>query len=323
MTAAAEPSRDNPWPGLIADIGGTHARFALCGADGTVGKPLVLACHDFPDLTRAAQDYLTQVAPARPRRGAFAVASPVLGDVIRMTNHPWTFAIDSVRRDLGLDDLNVLNDFAAIAHAVPYLQPADQVQVGGGATVAGTPVAVLGPGTGLGVSALIPVADGWVAVATEGGHATLAAATAREDAVIAVLRRDGHVSAEDTLSGGGLVNLYRALSELESETPDGSLAPHDVTERALAGMCPRCAEALEMFCAMLGTTASNLALSLGARGGVYIAGGIVPRLGDAFQMSGFRRRFEDKGRFSDYLAAIPTFVITHPLPAFVGLAHLV
>lgn len=323
MTAAADTPRDDARPGLIADIGGTHARFALCDADGAVRKPLVLACRDFPDLASAARDYLAQVAPAQPTRGAFAVASPVLGDTITMTNHPWSFAIETVRRDLGLEDLKVLNDFAAMALAVPHLEPGDRVPVGGGAAVAGTPVAVLGPGTGLGVSALVPSADGWVPLATEGGHATLAAATAREDAVIAVLRRDGHVSAEDTLSGSGLVNLYKALSELESETPDGGVRPSEVTRRALDGTCARCAEALEMFCAMLGTVAANLALSLGARGGVYIAGGIVPKLGDAFQASGFRQRFEDKGRFSDYMAAIPTFVVTHPLPAFVGLSHLV
>jgi len=314
---------DTSWPGLLADIGGTHARFALGQADGSARDPLVLACRDFPDLTGAVEAYLATVTnTVAPKRGAFAVASPVIGDTIDMTNHHWSFSVEGVRQALNLDDLTVINDFAAIALAVPHLEDADRVPVGGGTAAPDAPIAVLGPGTGLGVSALVPAEVGWVPLATEGGHVTMAATTEREDAVIAILRRDGHVSAEDVISGGGLVNLYRALSELEGESPDGAVTPADVTERALAGACPRSTEALDMFCVLLGTVAADLALSLGARGGVYVAGGIVPRLGDAFNASGFRRRFEDKGRFSSYLAAIPTYVITHELPAFVGLAHL-
>jgi glucokinase len=323
MTAASDNAQETTWPGLLADIGGTHARFALGEADGSVSDPLVLACRDFPGPAAAAEAYLATVADkGAPRKGAFAVASPVIGDTIDMTNHTWTFRIDDVRRDLNLDDLRVINDFAAIALAVPHLGEADRHQVGGGTAVPDAPIAVLGPGTGLGVSALVPAGGGWVPLATEGGHVTMAATTEREDAVIALLRRDGHVSAEDVISGVGLVNLYRALSELEKEKPAPDVTPAEVTERALEGTCPRGSEALEMFCVLLGTAAANLALSLGARGGVYVAGGIVPKLGDAFAASGFRRRFEDKGRFSDYLAAVPTYVVTHELPAFVGLSHM-
>ncbi len=318
-------ARSDPFnrPGLIADIGGTNARFALSESDGAVRDAVVLACGDFPDLAAAAQAFLAQAAPpAPPKRAAMAVASPVTGDHVDMTNHPWSFSIDDVRRRLDLDDLRVINDFTAIALAIPHLAEEDRFQVGGGEAAPGAPIAVLGPGTGLGVSAVIPAGDGWVPLATEGGHVTMAPATEREGAVLAHLRRSGHVSAERVLSGAGLVNLYGAVRALDGETADGDLTPADVTERALDGSCPFAAEALDMFCAMLGTVASNLCLSLGARGGVYVAGGIVPRLGAAFADSGFRRRFEDKGRFSDYLAAVPTFVLTRELPAFVGLSRL-
>lgn len=310
-------------PGLIADIGGTNARFALSEADGTVRDAVVLACRDFPDLAAAAESFLARIAPpAPPRRAAMAVASPVSGDRVDMTNHSWSFSIDDVRRRLDLDDLRVINDFTAIALAIPHLGDGDRLQVGGGEATPGAPIAVLGPGTGLGVSALIPAGGGWVPLATEGGHVTMAPATGRESAVLAHLGRSGHVSAERVLSGAGLVNLYGAIRALDGATADGDVTPAGVTERALDGSCPFAAEALDMFCAMLGTVASNLCLSLGARGGVYVAGGIVPRLGTAFAESGFRRRFEDKGRFSAHLATVPTFVLTHKMPAFLGLSHL-
>lgn len=310
-------------PGLIADIGGTNARFALSQADGSVRDAVVLACRDFPGLAAAAEAFLAGITPpAPPRRGAMAVASPVSGDRVDMTNHSWSFSIDDVRRRLGLDDLRVINDFTAIALAIPHLGDGDRLQVGGGKAAPGAPIAVLGPGTGLGVSALIPVDGGWVPLSTEGGHVTMAPATGRESAVLAHLQRSGHVSAERVLSGAGLVNLYGAVRALDGEAADGDVTPAGVTERALDGSCPFAAEALDMFCAMLGTVASNLCLSLGARGGVYIAGGIVPRLGTAFAESGFRRRFEDKGRFSAHLATVPTFVLTHKMPAFLGLSHL-
>ncbi len=306
---------------VIADIGGTNARFALIDAAGRTGEARILRCADYPDPVAAAEAFLGETAPAsRPKRGAFAVASPLTGDQVTMTNHPWSFSVDDVRRRLGLDALRVINDFAAIALAIPHLGRDDHYRVGGGEPVRDAPVAILGPGTGLGVSALIPTAEGWVPLATEGGHVTMAAFDEREAAVLAHLRRTyGHVSAERVISGPGLVNLYRSLCALEGLRADPAATPDEVSRLAADGTCPVAAGALEMFCAMLGTVASDLALSLGALGGVYIAGGIVPKLGPTFAASGFRRRFEDKGRYATYLASIPVFVITHPLPAFVGL----
>jgi len=311
-------------PGLIADIGGTNARFALVGSDGAITEPRTLTCseHSGPDAAAAA--YLFQVKPdLAPDRGAFAVASPVGGDIIDMTNHPWTFSIDDVRMQLGLPALRVINDFQAVAMAVPHLSEDDVETIGGGAAEPDAPIAILGPGTGLGVSGLVPAGDGaWTPLATEGGHVTLAATTDREDAVVRILRQKfGHASAERALSGPGLVSLYEALCQLDAAEPL-NISPAEITERALDGTCLRSTEALDLFAAFLGTVASDLALSLGARGGVYIAGGIVPKLGNWFAASPFRARFEDKGRFSDYLADIPTRVITHPHPAFLGLAAI-
>lgn len=325
-----KPARRAAQDRLLADIGGTNARFALQAA-GTSPKAFArLRCADFPDLIAAVRAYLAAVRPARaPTEAAFAVASPVVGDRIRMTNHPWSFSVNEVRDGLGLDGLRVINDFEAIAWSVPRLGSRELRKIGRGRARARAPVAVIGPGTGLGVSALIPQKEGWKALASEGGHVTPAPASARESEVIGILRRTfEHVSTERLLSGQGLVNLYGALCELEGRAsgPESlsrqNMAPERVTKAALEGSDVIAAAAVAMFCEMLGTMAGNLALTFGAHGGVYIAGGIVPKLGRAFGRSGFRRRFEDKGRFSTYLAAIPTYVIAHPRPALIGLASM-
>jgi glucokinase len=227
-----------------------------------------------------------------------------------------------LKQRLALDRLEVVNDFTANALALPRLGPRDRRQVGSGLPVAQMPIGVLGPGSGLGVSALVPADGGWIPLASEGGHATMPAATDREDAVLSLMRhRFDHVSAERALSGPGLVNLYAALAELDG-VPAAGYTPAQITDPAIGAADRRCREATEMFCAMLGTVAGNLAVTLGARGGIYIAGGIVPKLGPVFDMSPFRARFEAKGRFRDYLAVIPTYVVTNPVPAFLGLVGL-
>lgn len=313
-----------PAPRLIADIGGTNARFSLVFPGSSEPRnTLVLACDDYKGLAEAATAYLEQAAPpVRPDRGAFAVASPVLGDRVEMTNRDWTFSIAELRDRLHLERLEVVNDFIAVALSIPLLDDGHKVAVGGGGPAFGAPIAVLGPGTGLGVAALFSTDTGWHPIPTEGGHATMPAANEREARILDWLRgRYGHVSAERLLSGPGMINLYEALTALEGKPPT-ALSPHELTDRAQAGE-PLAGEALTMFFAMLGTVAGNLALTLGARGGVLIAGGIVPHLLAPFLASDFRRRFEDKGRFRPYLEAIPVHVITHPYPAFVGLAGLV
>lgn len=308
---------------LVADIGGTHARFALVGDAGLI-RPETYRCADFSGPAETARAYLAQHGDgATPVRGAFAVASVLGGDRVELTNSPWSFSVEETRRALGLDRLETINDFTAVALAVPHLAPTDLLTIGGGTARPGSPVAVLGPGTGLGVSALVPCGAAWTPLEAEGGHVTMAAATARESAILDWLRqRFDHVSAERLLSGQGLVNLYQALSALSGHQAVYS-TPDVISGHGLDATCPICRETVETFFAMLGTVAGNLALTVGAQGGVYLAGGILPRMAEAFRLSGFRARFEAHGRFQPYLAAIPTRLIVNPLPAFVGLAALV
>jgi glucokinase len=309
---------------LIADIGGTNARFALLeGYD--CKEELVLACADYPDLVAAVEDFLQKVGAQqgarRPVEGSMAIAGPITGDVIRMTNHVWQWSAAQTRQRLKLDRLIFMNDFTALAMAVRHLPQEDLEAVGRGRPQANMPIAVLGPGTGLGVSGLVPYGEHFIPLQGEGGHVTLSVMNEREMAVLRQLhQRFSHVSAERVLSGPGLVNLYEALCAIDAHVPE-QLTPPEVTRRALEGSCRKCLEAVNMFCALLGTLAGNLCLTLGAFGGCYIGGGIVARFGKSFQISPFRDRFEDKGRYAEYLGSIPTYVIKTELPAFIGLAH--
>lgn len=311
--------------GLIGDIGGTNARFALVEADGSIHSILPLTCGHYQTLADACEDYLARIPhKGKPRHGALAVASPILGDEIKLTNLHWTFSIEATRARLGLDKLEVVNDFVAAALAVPHLPVEGVVKVGQGEAVAGAPIWALGPGTGLGAAALVWTGLHWMPLSSEGGHMTIAAADDREAEILSVLRRKlGHVSAERVVSGPGLVNLYSAIAQLAGKDVEPGLLPADVSERGLNRSCPISVETLDVFASMLGTAASDLAIMLNARGGLYIAGGVVPRLMPWFVNSGFRTRFEQKGRFSDFLAGVPTYVIMQPLPALTGLAALV
>jgi len=309
--------------GLVGDIGATNSRLALVEPDGSFSQIRVFACDEFAGLAEMIETYFSSKARTRiPPRAVLAVASPVTGDEISFTNLPWTFSIEDLRRRFGFTHLSIINDFVANALALPHLGADDRTQVGGGAAVEGAPMAVLGPGSGLGVSALVRNGADVVPIQGEGGHVTMAAADAREAKVLDLMRaRFDHVSAERVLSGPGLINLYAALCELSGE-PVAELGAAQITDARTGETHPRAREATAMFCAMLGTIAGNLALTLGARGGIYIAGGIVPRLGPTFAQSEFRARFEAKGRFRAYLAAIPTCVITRPFPALLGAASL-
>jgi glucokinase len=311
-------------PRLIADIGGTNARFALLKNDDVYDEQ-VLACADYPDLVAAVDHYLKQVGADggtdRPLEGAMAIAGPVTGDLIRMTNHVWQFSAAQTRQRLKLNRLIFMNDFTALAMAVRHLPHSELEMIGGGRPQPNAPVALLGPGTGLGVSGLIPSGSNWIPLQGEGGHVTLSVMNEREIAVLKQLhQRFSHVSAERVLCGSGLVNLYEALCAVDGIVPQ-QLSPPEVTRRASEGSCRTCMEAVSMFCALLGTLAGNLVLTLGAWGGCYIGGGIVPQLGRVFVSSPFRDRFEDKGRYAEFLGKVPTYVIHTPLPALIGLAH--
>jgi glucokinase len=309
---------------LLGDIGGTNARFAWqVNAGAAPSEVASYPCSEYATLQAAVRHYLAMHGKPMPRACAIAIANPVTGDLVRMTNHHWSFSIAALQDELGLERLAVINDFTAVALSLPALAPADLHRIGGGRAVAGAALAVLGPGTGLGVSGLLPTAGGgWVPISGEGGHATLAAADVQEAAIIELLReRHGHASAERALSGPGLVALYEAAATLAG-CPHEALSPADVIARAQAGSDARCVEALDLFGSFLGSVAGNLALTLGARGGVFIAGGMAPRMLPELVRSRFRQRFEGKGRFQAYLAGIPTQIVAAPVsPAFVGAAQ--
>lgn len=307
----------------MADIGATTTRCTLVDDKGLELAPEIFENADFTGVEGVLRIYLDhRRASDQPTRAALAVAAPIVGDEVQMINIGWRFSQAALKQALSLKRLQVVNDFAAIAWALPQLTPADVVRIGGGESVPRTTLAALGPGSGLGVSALVPAADGWAVMTGEGGHVSMPAATRDEQDVIALLRDrfDGHCSAERVLSGPGLVNLYVALAELAGRGHP-TVTPEDVTNLAKQGE-PLARKTLGMFFAMLSTVAANLAVTTGARGGIYIAGGIVPRLVEQLAKSEFRARFEDKGRYRQYLAAIPTHVITAPLPAFRGLRYL-
>ncbi|TXI18478.1 MAG: glucokinase [Roseateles sp.] len=314
-------------PRLLADIGGTYARFALELAPGELSQRASLLCADHADFHAAVRAYLDgvdrrEIGPEPVLHAAVAIANPVEGDRVRMTNYHWQFSIDEMRQRLGLDTLVVVNDFTALAMALPRLSDSEVRQIGGGQARRPSVIGLLGAGTGLGMSGLIPAGEGWIALGTEGGHTSFAPHDERE---IAILRHAwksyDHVSFERVLSGPGLELIYRALAEFHGQTVAPLGAP-EITQRALEQQEPLCLETLDVFCGLLGTAAANLAVTLGALGGIFIGGGIVPRLGEYFDRSPFRARFEDKGRFRDYVAAMPTFVITAENATFKGVSAI-
>lgn len=306
------------YPRLVADIGGTNARFALETAQQVFEHIEVLPCNDYDTIVDATKEFLKRAGNPAIKHASVAIANPVFGDWLQMTNHHWAFSIETTRQALGLETLLFSNDFTAQALAITKTQAEDLVQVGGFQPVENAPKAVIGPGTGLGVSGLIPSPAGYVPLAGEGGHASFSPFDDTEIMIWQFAKKKyGHVSAERFLSGAGLVLIYEALAEREGVKRQ-KLTPAEISERALSGHSPLCRLTLDIFSAMLGTVASNLALTLGARGGVYLCGGIIPRFIDYFKHSPFRSRFENKGRFDAYLAAIPVYVVLSKYPGITG-----
>lgn len=320
-------------PVLLADIGGTNARFAL--ADVSAAAPLLLdsvrvyEVDDYRSLPEAAAHYLQDIgAGAGPqvRQAVMAVAGRVDGDEARITNFPWTISVPRTCRALQLDGMHLVNDFTAQAMAVLALGPDDVVAIGGTPWTArrgeggnDRTFAVIGPGTGLGVSGLLIRDRRPYPLATEGGHVDFAPGNPEEIAILQQLSQEfGRVSLERVVSGQGLVNLHRALSRIAGVDP-GPMEPRDVTEGAKHGD-PRCMRAVDVFCAVFGAAAGDLVLTLGAWDGVFLAGGLVPKLLDTLQHSAFRARFEHKGRFAPTMAEIPTLAVMHPQAGLLGAA---
>ncbi|HEV3428726.1 MAG TPA: bifunctional transcriptional regulator/glucokinase [Paraburkholderia sp.] len=309
-------------PRLLADIGGTNARFALETSPGDIGQVRVYPCAQYPGVAEVIQQYLKDTKIGRVNHAAIAIANPVDGDQVRMTNHDWTFSIEATRRALGFDTLLVVNDFTALAMALPGLTDTQRVQVGGGQRRQNSVIGLLGPGTGLGVSGLIPADDRWIALGSEGGHASFSPQDEREDIVLQYARTKWpHVSFERVCAGPGIELIYRALAARDKKKVAESVDPAEITKRAHEGEA-LALEAVECFCGILGSFAGNIAVTLGSLGGIYVGGGVVPRLGELFTRSSFRQRFEAKGRFEAYLANVPTYVITAEYPAFLGVSAI-
>lgn len=313
-----------PFPRLLGDVGGTNARFAWQSEAGEPPSRVATSlCNDHESLLAAIRHYLHEQGLPPPQSCGIGIANPITGDRVRMTNHHWSFSIRELKHEIGVDRLEVINDFAAVALSLPALREQDLHWIGeqDGSRVAGAPMAVLGAGTGLGVSCLLP--DAGLAITGEGGHSTLSASDPDEAEILRLLcDRFGHASAERAVSGPGLLNLYEATAALNG-MPVEQLRPADIIDGARSGTDPLCAQALGYFCSFMGNFAGNLALTFGARGGVYVAGGIAPRIIDELRASTFRARFEGKGRFRSYLEPIPTWVISSEVaPAFLGLSSL-
>jgi glucokinase len=307
---------------LLSDIGGTNARFAVLD-DGQVGVIAHLAVKDHATFHAALDDYLGRLADAGTIHAAIvAVAGAVQNGRCLLTNSSWVIDAAELAAAYGFSAARLINDFEAVAWSLPRISADKLRPIGDGQPVAATPLVAVGPGTGLGVAVNIPHAAGHIVLPGEGGHVTMAGSSAGEDAVIAHLRhRFGHVSAERVLSGSGLENLYEALAAVDGHTLPHRRAP-EIARDGVAGSCATSRAAIDMFCAMLGTVAGNLALTLGAKGGIYIAGGILRQMPDYLAGSQFRTRFEDKGRFHSYLAPIPTYLVLEDDVAFLGLRTL-
>ena len=307
---------------VLADIGGTNARFALMDR-GRIGPVQHLRVADFPGkdgVLDALAAFLSGQAKAEPPASAvFGVAGPIQNNRVVFTNSDWVIDGADLEKRFGFTRAKLLNDFEALGWSLPALQPADLFALGNQQPMQGAPKLVIGPGTGFGAASLFLQGPASLVVVTEAGHATLPATSDREAEVIKELRkRFGHVSIEHALSGSGLENLYRALAAI-----DGAAVPARdaaaITKAALDGSCPTSQATLDMFCNLLGSVAGNLTLTFCAWGGVFIAGGIVPRFAERLARTAFRERFESKGRYHVYLRNVPTSIVMTPDTSFIGL----
>ena len=317
---------------LIADIGGTNIRIAQAKATPEISITEIetYQCKEFASLAEVIAYYLDAKAlNGKTINACLAIACPVDSDLISMTNLPWQFSQQELKTSLGLNKLHFINDYTAIAMAIPLLTEQQKVKIGGGESVTGKPISVCGPGTGLGVANLVPIniaeKQQWHCISGEGGHIDFSPVNETEQHVLnAIQSIKPRVSYEQLLSGFGLEQIYQALLTLNNDAIDMSattkVSAKDITHNAVQGTCPICEETLTLFCNVLGGFAGNLALIMNSQGGVYIAGGIVPRFIDYLKSSDFRKRFEAKGRLSAITKQAPTYVITESQPGLLGAA---
>jgi len=309
-------------PRLIADIGGTNARFGLVEPDSLAPQPLItLPTRAFQDLGTLTEAALDAHEGPRPDSLACAVAGPIQGDEIRLLNAGWAFSVEATRQALGLSRLEVINDWEAQAWAIPALGACHLAPIqSGSAHQCTAPSLALGPGTGLGSALLVPTREDWQVFPTEGGHISFGPAGAREaEVVLAIQARFGHCSVERMASGTGLEAIHGALRQLDGDH-SAPLDARQIADAAQAGD-PVAEEAVDLLLNAIASATGDLALATGARGGVYLGGGLIPALGERFSATAFQARFQAKGRFRDWLAAIPVYRITHPQPALLGLSR--
>ncbi|NCF44284.1 MAG: glucokinase [Proteobacteria bacterium] len=326
MRVAEQAGTSSDWL-LVADVGGTNARFAV--VDKHTNELSLITYYSVADhrvFTDALKQFLHSVRANQqwsryPLRACLAVAGPVDKAVLKFTNSSWVIDAAAIATQLGAAPVHLINDFAAIGYATAQLTAKDYIQLGGGCGLADKPIAVLGDGTGLGACAVIPTAHRPTVVETEGGHVDFAPITSQEIAILNILlQRYSRVSYERLLSGSGIVAIYQALAELVNRDCLHH-RPEEVYEAAIAGTDTLAMRTMQLFCAVLGSFAGNLALTMGARGGVFIAGGIGPKIRHILEHSEFRNRFESKGRLRDFLADIPVYLITASDVGLQGAAH--
>jgi len=313
---------------LVADIGGTNARFGLVDIEGTRAAPPVyqaqhqrkLRCAEYPDIASMIRAYAQTSGVPLPAFACLAIAGPIHNGKVRMTNLAWEFSIKGLQEELGMEALDVLNDFAALAYATPHLPAETLLQLHPGNPDSNSPLLVLGPGTGFGMAALVPCAQHWKIVPTEGGHCNFAPGNDREIEILQRLRKDHeHVSVEHLLCGQGLVRIYKALALIEGKTAQ-DYDPADINNKGQSGDDPLCRAALEQFCEMLGSAAGDKALDLGAQGGVFLGGGISPKIADFIPRTRLLERYLAKGPMGNYVQQIPLNVIAEDSAALVGTA---
>ncbi|SMF04908.1 glucokinase [Alteromonadaceae bacterium Bs31] len=312
------------FPSIVADIGGTNARFALVVGEQAgqfvIENISILNGSEYATFSDALRAYMSQLDGVKVHSACVAIAGPVEGDAVKMTNLSWSFSQAAVCEEFAFNRFIAINDFASLAVATSALLPGDLVSLRDGLRDPRGNKAILGPGTGLGVAGLAYTGKGWLPIPSEGGHVNIAPATPLECEVIkAAMARHGHVSAEVFISGPGLVNLYKVMCDVNGAEPR-SLEPKNVTAEGVSGEDQNCRQTLDVFCSFIGSLAGNIALTYGAKGGVYLGGGVLPRIADFLKASDFNQRFSDKGVMSKYVKDIPVDLISHPHLAILGSA---
>lgn len=321
MTMSVEDSAGFRFPILIGDIGGTNARFAIVkGPDAAPLDPQIVRTAAYPTIDEAIRATILETLGIQPKSAVIAIAGPVDGDEIRLTNCPWVVKPKGMGATVGLSDVVVLNDFEAQALAVVALGAEHLEQIGGGAPDPEAARVVLGPGTGLGVAGLVKSRGHWIPVPGEGGHMDIGPRTDRERRIFPHIEAiGGRISGEQILCGRGLVNTCRAVAMADGKAALFS-EPSEVTAAALSAGDPIAQEALALFVTCLARTAGDLALVFKAQGGVFLSGGIVQKIVPALRDLRFRAAFEDKAPHAEMMRAIPVFVVTNPIAALEGLA---